>query len=984
MILQSSLLNVYFKSVGSAVSIKSMLLLLAILGMGVGPRPAAAQTTAQTTTPNRPVRSEDGSVRVNNNANEIRTGPLRNASNIPLPAALPESTSEGVAIDVDPTRQAPNSIEIRPDVSYIEETFNQVVDDALGPNTRYDIQRNSLQVSTTFGLSRVAGQHGYAEGIQVTVINADGTRGEPQTVFVRGGKVTQGPNGNALPESGSIEVTYGADDVVELRVLNIRRNRAEPTESAIYFTRDFSDDGRIGEFIVEDLQNGGDLDFADGEYVQAPTGLGSAVAIATREIENRTETTEAETVTLPPFINQVTSVNEVVVAGEEQTLVEETELSRERGQVEIDSGGTPSNLSGHARGVRTQDDEQLVYSRYANAVEARLGSDGVSVAGQLRPLINNPNVPPTLLNGNVRFDPFADDNQAGLTSTLGFTQYLTRTHQVAEDIFGNPVVRAEDEDSNLLVPMGLFRNRQIVGYVPPTAQGGPLVSVNGVFELPADQGIEIAMPDPQRIGRGQSAYTDNVGGLLIEQTDGQMSFVPQWTKDGYAQSSVDLSPGEATRIIHALVPQQPGQDLQLDQRYAVTTGAGGGYAIADGGFRIISADLQPQNFLLETAGGSETAEIYAVEDTVAAGNAATGEFNGIQGIYTEVLGGEPVATVDLSVADEADARVGSLLSSVSALWAAGQPGYMKTTRAGGVYLGGSLTGGLGNQEDTVRLSRVTTTSAIDEVFERRTIETFSSARSRQEITRTESGTIDRNTGMADFQINEAGELASATFTPGPETVTITIDEQVTRELGDIDLGPRVLVETETTTDEVPSSQVVREISREQESITTRESSPNFSAVLGEVAVGGVYNFGNTPWTAAANTARAEVFYRDTVFGRDAGDSDVGIRGEVVFHPFGEVERDAYQVDAAGEVVPVYQTEPVLDANGDQVTERMTGDNGESVEVPVNRFVLDEAGDRIAQRVGTGKAKGPGAYLRVENVFGNDSGVEVAGGIQLTF
>jgi hypothetical protein len=190
------------------------------------------------------------------------------------------------------------------------------------------------------------------------------------------------------------------------------------------------------------------------------------------------------------------------------------------------------------------------------------------------------------------------------------------------------------------------------------------------------------------------------------------------------------------------------------------------------------------------------------------------------------------------------------------------------------------------------------------------------------------------------------------------------------------------METETTIDETPSSRTVREISREQETITTRESSANFSAVLGEVAVGGVYNFGNTPWTAAANTVRAEVFYRDTVFGRDAGDSEVGIRGEVVFHPFGEVKRHAYQVDAAGEVVPVYQTEPVLDAIGRQITELVTNDTGESVEIPVNQFLLDEAGERVAQQVGTGRAKGPGAYLRVENAFGNDSGVEVAGGIRL--
>lgn len=978
-----------------------MALLLSALSIGTGVTPAIAQTTD----PNRPVRSEDGSVRVNNNAREIRTGPLRNGSNTPLPTSLPADTTEGDALDVDPTRQAPNNIEIRPDVSYIEDNFSRIVNEQAGADARYDIERGSLQITTTFELNRVVGQHGFAEGIEVTVIGPDGSRGEPQTVFVRGGRVTRGPGGERLDSSGSIEVTYGADDVVELRVLNIRRNRAEPTESAIYFTRDFSDNNRIGEFIVEDLEDGGDLDFNDGEYVQAPTGSGSAITV--REDPNLQVETDVETIELPPFIDQVTSTTEIVVEGEAQTSVEETEISRERGQIEV-ADETPSNLLGHARGIRTEDDEQLVYSRYANALEARLGSDGLGATGQLRPLINNPSAPPTLLTGNVRFDPFADDNQAGLTSTLGFTQYLTRTHRTAADVFGNQLVLAGAEESNLLVPTGLFSNRRMVGYVPAveSAQAEPLTSVGGIFDLPTDQTIVIAPPDPQRVGRGQSAYTDNVGGLIIEQADGQLRFVPQWTKDGYAQSPIALSAGEASRIIYALVPQQPGQDLQLGQSYAVVAGTDE-YAIADGGFRIISADLQPQNFVLETA------EVYAVEDTFAAANAITNEFNGVRGTYIEAPGGTPTSTVDVAIASEADARVGATLLSTNEVAgaglasAAGQPGYMRVTRAGGLYLGGALTAGLGNQEDTLVVSRVTTTSATNETFLQRTIETFSSTRSRQDTTRTETGTIEQNTGTANFEINGAGELTNVAFTPGPDTTTIELDERVTTEVGDVVVGPRVLTSTETTTDETPIAQEEREISQEQETVTTTDSSANFSAVLGELTFGGVYNFGNTPWTAAANTVRVEVFYRDTVFGRGS-DSDIGIRGEVVFHPFGEVKRDAFQVNAAGEVVPVYQTEPVLDASGNQVVETVINNNGETgavavnqfaldetltpvnpeeilleeFEVSVNQFVLDEAGDLVPQRVGTGRARGPGAYLRIENDFDGDT--EVAGGLRLAF
>ncbi|MGB5915950.1 MAG: hypothetical protein WBG63_13880, partial [Phormidesmis sp.] len=77
------------------------------------------------------------------------------------------------------------------------------------------------------------------------------------------------------------------------------------------------------------------------------------------------------------------------------------------------------------------------------------------------------------------------------------------------------------------------------------------------------------------------------------------------------------------------------------------------------------------------------------------------------------------------------------------------------------------------------------------------------------------------------------------------------------------------------------------------------------------------------------------------------------------------------------------TEPMLDANGDQMMETLTDDEGNTAQVRVNQFVLDETtGDRILQQVGTGKARGPGAYVRIENVF--DDGTEIAGGLQLSF
>ena len=971
-----SLSNSCIKFFFSKVSNSSVLLLLAVMSIDANVRPVAAQSNP----PNAPIRSDDGSVRVDNNAFEIRTGPLNNSSNTPLPASLPAGTSEGVAVEVDPTRLAPNTVEIRTDVPYIEDSLNQIVNDAEGTEARYNLQQDSLEITSTFELRQSPGHHGYGEGIEVTVISPDGSRSDSQTAFVRGENVKRGPDGSRLGTMESLEVTYGADDVVELRVLNIRRNFAEPTESAVYFSSDFSENGEIVEFIVEDMQDGGDLDFDDGEYLQGATGEGSA--ITTRQFDNLTVTTRTQQVVLPDLIEQSTTLTEELVEGEPQTTVEEVELPRERGQVEIDDQ-TSSNLLGHARGVRTADDEQLVYSRYANALEARLGSDGLSVTGQTRPLVNNPSAPPTLLTGHLRFDPFAGNNQAGLVTTLGLTEFLTPTHRRAEDSLGNQLSLAESEETDLLVPTGLFNNRRIVGYVPAVPadmQASPIGSTNGIFALPADQTIVIAPPDPQRVGPGNAAYTDNVGGLLIRGADGSFSFVPQWTKDGYAQSPTTLEADEATQIIHALVPQQPGQSLQIGQTYAVTEGTSG-HLITDGGFKIISADLQPENF------AHETAEVYAVEDTVATRNTATDKFNGVQGVYAEVVGGERVSTVDISTAAEVDARLGNTLNAIAPRpvaehEASGQPGYVTVTRAGGLYLGGSLSVGLGNQEDTIHLSRTTTVSAVDELLQRRTIETFSSPQSQVDTIRTETRTIEENTGRASFNINEAGELTDVEFTPGPNTTTATASIEETREAGPVEVGSRTRIDVEEDVSVV--NQTVREISQEQELITRQERYPNFSAVQGELTFGGVYNFGNTPWTAAANTVRAEVFYRDTVFGYDTDSSGVGVRSEIVFPPFGEVMRDAYQVDATGNVIPVYQTEQMLDANGDPVVELVTDKNGESRAIAVNQFLLDDNGDPITQRVGTGKASGPGAYLRVENVFDGDDGVQIEGGIRLSF
>ena len=77
---------------------------------------------------------------------------------------------------------------------------------------------------------------------------------------------------------------------------------------------------------------------------------------------------------------------------------------------------------------------------------------------------------------------------------------------------------------------------------------------------------------------------------------------------------------------------------------------------------------------------------------------------------------------------------------------------------------------------------------------------------------------------------------------------------------------------------------------------------------------------------------------------------------------------------------------MLADNGKQMVDVLTGENGTVAELPVNQFVIDETGDRIPQKVGTGRPVGPGLYLRVEDVLSgdDDNGVEFAGGVQFDF
>lgn len=934
-------------------------IILAAGGLGLTGKGASAQRVSV----NRDANT--GAVTVNQNAFDINTGPLTNTSNIPLPAGLPEDTSDGRSLPVGfvDGQLAPNSLNITNNYNSIEQSFNNALNGGEGGPT-YSLDRNTVSTTTQFDLNYVRGNHKFAEGIQVSVFNPDGTLRSTETKFVRGDGVTLGTDGQALPNTDRITVTYGVDDRVELRVLNLRDNSdTQATESGVYFTRD-------GQIISEDFINGGDRDFDDGEYVDLPGGSGRASAV---EENTDTQTSSTENASpLDPVIrrdeNNVQTNDETVVSRDQE--VAETVI--ERGEIKV-----PNSLStrlGHAVGLRTDDDQLLVYDRYASTGELRVGSDGLTATGQLRPLFSNPKMPPTLVTGGINFDPFADDNEAGVSATLGLTQYLSRTHRLATDVFGNVIENPDSNGPKPLEPTGLFNNRQMVGYVPGgIRRDEPILSSNGVFELPQNQTIVVEPPNPQAVGRGDSAYTDNVGGLLVESTAGDVTFVPQWTKAGYAQSPLTLAAGSTSRIIYALVPQQAGQNLQLGQTYAVDT-SGSEYRIADGGFAVIAADRDPDNF------DQEATNVYTVEDTLPdINNATTAFFNGIRGVYIQTPGGERIPTVDLNIPSEADARVGNeLLPNVP-----GQRPYARTTRAGGLYIAGALSGGFGNQRDL--LSRTTSTFETDTAQRRTTgiVDLFSTPRNQVVTNATQTTTTTQTTGTASFQINGDGLLEQVVFDPTSDPTVVGTNSTNLDPTTRIDLGEETEIGSEPfeRVDVLGSNTFLVE----QDSSTRNNSYANVSPLGGELALGGVFNFGNTPWTRAANLVRAEVFTGGKVLGRGSSGSDTGWRAELLVHPFGEVQRDGYEYDEAGNVVPLYQTQPALDANGDRMVETLTAADGSTADMLVSQFVVDDqTGDRLAQRVGTGRPKGPGVYVRVDGVFNGNEDTVVNGGLQFTF
>ena len=272
-------------------------------------------------------------------------------------------------------------------------------------------------------------------------------------------------------------------------------------------------------------------------------------------------------------------------------------------------------------------------------------------------------------------------------------------------------------------------------------------------------------------------------------------------------------------------------------------------------------------------------------------------------------------------------------------------------------------------------------TATDQRRIEQTINTFLTPITQVDETTVETTETIQSTGRATFAIDGNGQLANAAFTPFTTEVIAAssrdLETTTTRQSGE-----EVLADSTTQTAMQILGTRVNVV--EQDATTNRSSYANVSPLQGEIALGGVLNFGNTPWTPAANTLRAELFLRDTLIGRSSREAQTGWRAALTFHPFGEQQQQAYQYDESGEAVPLYKTEPVLDEAGNQLVEQRVTADGKEVLLPVNRFALDSSGQRIAQTVGTGRANGPGLYVRLQDIWNSSGGVTVDGGVQFSF
>lgn len=244
---------------------------------------------------------------------------------------------------------------------------------------------------------------------------------------------------------------------------------------------------------------------------------------------------------------------------------------------------------------------------------------------------------PTLVGVSLEIDPFAGNNDESASLTIGATQFLTPIYDDVE--------RKRLSDSLLVLP-------------------------------PVDEAAN-----------GLAAY-HNIGGFIVNYTDGTSDFVPQWTVEDRLTQTLVFNAKEVESFVQALLPEQEGTDaIEIGTTIPLKLGSEG-YSTAFGQ-RLIDRDTYPENFQ------DVSPLLAAVEDTLDTGNTAVYEFDGIR----------REGTVDFN-----DAFVS--LETERPLETYTERGFRRT----GLYIGANATVGVGNRETTTTTTRTDTYTRGQGVF----------------------------------------------------------------------------------------------------------------------------------------------------------------------------------------------------------------------------------------------------------------------------
>jgi len=184
----------------------------------------------------------------------IETGERFNTSNIPLPTVIPDFVSEREPLPVNRSFLSATDVEVRANDSYLVDTIRD--------QTGYEITDYTLNVEVE--ANRVRGAHKFAEGIEVI-----GGNGSTETAFVSGSGVHRDNEGNQLGESVVLTTEFDRGESATIGFRNIRTNEGEIKQSGVTFDSN-------GNLRTEDLQDGGDLDFNDGDYSINVDGFATA------------------------------------------------------------------------------------------------------------------------------------------------------------------------------------------------------------------------------------------------------------------------------------------------------------------------------------------------------------------------------------------------------------------------------------------------------------------------------------------------------------------------------------------------------------------------------------------------------------------------------------------------------------------------------------------------------------------------------------